>query len=509
MTRTLRQSDDAAMHLRSSFVKKDQAITVHTRTHEQVDLTHTTEKMIADRLRKYEGLFRLTPEHMRRLVKAFTEALHLGLAKPKQVVPMEPTFVFGWPSRQEQGDFLTLDLGGTMLRVCLVTLQGEGKFEITQSKYQLKEEQKQEDGQKLFDFCAECLKKFIDAHLTDENGGLQLKPGENLPLGFTIRSFCSFLQERIDHGKLIRWTKGFQNPHTEGQDVAAMFRKSLEKLKLPVALTALVNDTTGTLIASHYVNPKTKIAVVFGTGCNAAYMEHVENITKIKHLGIDVDTQMAINCEWGAFDSFEHEHLPRTKYDVVVDETSAKPGEQAFEKLTSGLYLGEILRLILCELIDEKVLFLGQDTSQLEIPFGLDTALLSLMESDQTDDLQNVYGIFAHSFALETTIEERQFFRALAHLIVVRAARLGACGIAAIVRKMNYLEEGCLVGVEGSLYNKYPGFVETVHEGLQDIFGEQGRNIITRQAEDGSSLGSAIIAAMTRIRSDAGLYPKL
>lgn len=33
----------------------------------------------------------------------------------------------------------------------------------------------------------------------------------------------------------------------------------------------------------------------------------------------------------GAFDSFEHEHLPRTKYDTIVDETSNKPGEQAFE----------------------------------------------------------------------------------------------------------------------------------------------------------------------------------
>ena len=33
----------------------------------------------------------------------------------------------------------------------------------------------------------------------------------------------------------------------------------------------------------------------------------------------------------GAFDSDEHEHLPRTKYDLVVDETSNKPGEQAFE----------------------------------------------------------------------------------------------------------------------------------------------------------------------------------
>jgi hexokinase len=32
-----------------------------------------------------------------------------------------------------------------------------------------------------------------------------------------------------------------------------------------VKLSALINDTTGTLIASHYVNPKTRIAVIFGT----------------------------------------------------------------------------------------------------------------------------------------------------------------------------------------------------------------------------------------------------
>jgi hypothetical protein len=37
-------------------------------------------------------------------------------------------------------------------------------------------------------------------------------------------------QERIDHGELIRWTKGFGAPNTEGRDVAAMFRDSLERL---------------------------------------------------------------------------------------------------------------------------------------------------------------------------------------------------------------------------------------------------------------------------------------
>lgn len=109
----------------------------------------------------------------------------------------------------------------------------------------------------------------------------------------------------------------------------------------------------------------------------------------------------------GAFDSFEHEHLPRTKYDTIVDETSNKPGEQAFEvrnssqlhignhlftkwsiifqihltkKLISGRYLGEILRLVLCELIDEGILFLGQNTYKLEKPYCFDTAFLSLME---------------------------------------------------------------------------------------------------------------------------------
>jgi hexokinase len=64
-----------------------------------------------------------------------------------------------------------------------------------------------------------------------------------------------------------------------------------------------------------------------------------------------------------------------------------------------------------------------------------------------------IIGIFTHFFALETTLAERQFFRALAKLIGRRAARLSACGIAAIVGKMGYLDEGCSVGADGSLYN--------------------------------------------------------
>lgn len=42
-----------------------------------------------------------------------------------------------------------------------------------------------------------------------------------------------------------------------------------------------------------------------------------------------------------------------------------------------------------------------------------------------------------------------------------------------------------------------------------DIFGDKGRNITTHHAEDGSGVGSAIIAAMTKRRKDAGVYADL
>lgn len=83
-----------------------------------------------------------------------------------------------------------------------MSLQGNGKFEITQTKYRLTEEQKQDEGEKLFDFCAECLETFISTNMSDvveigeekKDGesatapaGLII-PGQEIPLGFTVRS---------------------------------------------------------------------------------------------------------------------------------------------------------------------------------------------------------------------------------------------------------------------------------------------------------------------------------
>ena len=150
---------------------------------------------------------------------------------------------------------------------------------------------------------------------------------------------------------------------------------------MPIKLTALVNDTTGTLIASAYTDDKMKIGSIFGTGCNSAYMEEAGCIPKLAHMNLDPSLPMAINCEYGAFDS-EHKVLPRTKYDIIIDKESPRPDQQALEKMVSGLYIGEIFRQVLCDLHDncEVQIFRDQDVTKLKKPYCLDASFLSTIE---------------------------------------------------------------------------------------------------------------------------------
>jgi hexokinase len=116
-------------------------------------------------------------------------------------------------------------------------------------------------------------------------------------------------------------------------------------------------------MASAYNDPETILGAIFGTGCNAAYIEDCGSIPKAK--GLRADMPMAINCEYGAFDN-AHRVLPRTAYDEAIDRESPRPGEQTFEKMSAGLYLGEIFRLVLIDLQGKGLVFKGQAVSKLQ-----------------------------------------------------------------------------------------------------------------------------------------------
>lgn len=253
-----------------------------------------------------------------------------------------------------------------------------------------------------------------------------------------------------------------------------------------------MNDTTGALVASHYNDSETIIGAIFGTGCNAAYVEDAGSIPKLK--GLPKDTQMAINCEYGAFDN-AHRVLPRTKYDKQIDSESPRPGEQTFEKMSAGLYLGEVYRLILLDLHEKGVLFAGQGVSKLGTPYALDTGFLSALENDDSPDQQDSAKLFK-DLDLSPDKHELETLRHLAEIVTVRGARLCACGVAAICKKKG-LSTGH-IAADGSVANKHPKFKKRWSQALGEIldWGEGEEPIVMTSAEDGSGIGAAVIAAL-------------
>lgn len=457
-------------------------------------------------IKRLEDLFTVDTAKLKAITDHFISELAKGLSKEGGSIPMNPTWVMGFPTGHEQGTFLALDMGGTNLRVCEINLPEEkGEFDIIQSKYRMPEDLKTGTADELWGYIADCLQQFIEYH----HEGEKL---DKLPLGFTFSYPAT--QEYIDHGVLQRWTKGFDIDGVEGKDVVPPFEEALTERGVPIKLTALINDTTGTLIASSYTDSEMKIGCIFGTGCNAAYMETCGQIPKLEHMKLDPEQEIAINCEWGAFDN-EHKVLPRTQYDVIVDKDSPRPGQQAFEKMIAGLYLGELFRLVLVDLHQNAnvKIFEGQDISALQKPYSLDASFLSDIENDPYENLQETHDTFDSKLKIKCSKPELELIRRLAELIGTRSARLSACGVAAICKKKGY--KTAHVGADGSVFNKYPHFKARGAQALKEILDwDKGRDgkplgrghdpVEILPAEDGSGVGAALIAALTLKRVQEG-----
>lgn len=459
-------------------------------------------KNYLEQIKKLEQQFTVDTQKLKEITEHFVSELTKGLTVEGGSIPMNPTWCMAFPDGYETGTFLALDMGGTNLRVCEIILTDEkSEFDIIQSKYRMPEELKTGEADELWEYIADCLQQFIESHHHGEDLG-------TLSLGFTFSYPAT--QNYIDEGILQRWTKGFDIAGVEGENIVPMFEAAVAKRGVPIKLTALINDTTGTLIASAYTDTAMKIGCIFGTGCNAAYMENCGSIPKLAHMNLPPDTPMAINCEWGAFDN-EHKVLPRTPYDIIIDKDSPRPGQQAFEKMIAGLYLGELFRLVLVDLHDNKDIhmFEGQDIEKLRKAYTLDSSFLSLVEEDPWENLSETADLFQNKLSIRATVPELELIRRLAELIGTRAARLSACGVAAIAKKKNY--ETCHVGADGSVFNKYPHFKARGAAALREILdwpakknAKEADPIEILAAEDGSGVGAALIAALTLKRVKAG-----
>ncbi|EPS70676.1 hexokinase 1a, partial [Genlisea aurea] len=435
-----------------------------------------------------------TPEgKLKQIADAMTVEMHAGLvSEGGSKLKMLISYVDNLPTGDEEGVFYALDLGGTNFRVLRVQLGGKDGGIVHQefAEASIPPPLMSATSDSLFDFIAEKLAKFVE----EEEHVYQQPDGKKRELGFTF-SF-PVMQTSINSGTLIRWTKGFSIDDTVGRDVVFELTKALERRGVEMRVAALVNDTIGTLAGGRYTNKDVAVAVILGTGTNAAYVERAQSIPKWNG-PLPKSGEMVINMEWG---NFRSSHLPVTEYDEALDAESLNPNEQIFEKLTSGMYLGEILRRVLLKMAEEALLFGDEVPPKLRIPFILRTPDMSTMHKDSSPDLKTVDEILKKTFEISSTsLKTRRVVVELCGIIAARGARLAAAGIFGVLKKTGKENprERTVIAMDGGLYEHYAEYRTRLESTLRELIGggEAGEHIVFEHSNDGSGIGAALLAA--------------
>uniref|UniRef100_A0A8C5EVS2 hexokinase n=1 Tax=Gouania willdenowi TaxID=441366 RepID=A0A8C5EVS2_GOUWI len=422
--------------------------------------------------------FCLSVHQLRTISDLLMKDLIKGLGKHshhKAAVKMLPTFVRSTPDGTEHGDFLALDLGGTNFRVLHVrVLEEEKVVDILGSQTcSISQDIMLGTGEQLFDHIAACLADFISSQNLKE---------QTLPLGFTFSFPCE--QKKIDESILIRWTKGFNCSGVEGRDIC----------DFTIGSVAMVNDTVGTMMSCGYRDQSCEIGLIIGTGTNACYMEEMRNVKRVE----GEDGRMCINTEWGGFgDDGTLENII-TDIDRTIDQTSIKPGVHIFEKMISGMYLGELVRLLLVKLTEQKLLFKGQRSTTLLTAGTFPTKFISEIE-EPLSGLENAKRILS-SLNVPYDFVDARIVRLVCDTVSSRSARLCAAALATVAnrirvnRGLKHLKT--TVGVDGTVYKKHPNFSDELQAMVRLLAPDCDVTFILSQ--DGSGKGAAMVTAVAQ-----------
>jgi len=168
-----------------------------------------------------------------------------------------------------------------------------------------------------------------------------------------------------------------------GRDLGDIIELACKKRGLYVQLSAIVNDSSATLLSEAYLTPSTRFGLILGTGVNIAVHLPVATIRPPKYgdrpqAWYEEASHVIVNTELGMFGKGI---LPLTRWDRQLLDSHPRPDFQPLEHLVSGFYIGEVCRLALLEAIETAGLFGGIVPPSLLVPYSLDTETLSLIEA--------------------------------------------------------------------------------------------------------------------------------
>ena len=283
---------------------------------------------------------------------------------------------------------------------------------------------------------------------------------------------------------------------------------SLVLQKLNVHLDAIVNDSSSALLARAYLDSATRLATILGTGMNAAIHFPVAALGPSK-FGSRASppvrsTHVLTNTELSMFGK---NIFPTTRWDSILNATHILPDYQPFEYLVAGKYIGEIVRLIMVEATQTAGLFNGLLPPSLgENPYTLDTEDLAFIDIDTSNGFAASRALFhqRHPYARLPSERDIMFIKDVVRRVSIRSIAYFTVGIHALTALLQRLEtidmDYVTIGCDGSIINKYPGYMERVQATLDQMIEydhHQGKmRVNLERTTDSAVLGAAVAAAM-------------
>lgn len=420
----------------------------------------------------------ISNEQVGSIAENFRTEMVEGLSRKKSSLKMLPSFI-ATPTGKEAGNFLALDFGGTNIRGMLVELLTDGKFIVREQRTkQLKDSKGQYDylyskvsGEALFDFIAEHVASIAAQEKV-------------YYLGHTFSFPCK--QTELNKAKLIQWDKEINVTGVQGLDINTLLSEALARRGLPnIKPRAIINDTVGTLLTAAYGDAYADIGSICGTGHNTAYLE----------TNIIGQPPMIINIESGYFNKID-----TTIYDDELDKLSEHPGAQRLEKMISGCYLGTLLRIIARNLLQEGLFVSCSNRAEkiLNERDSISSQVISILISDHSADLSEIAYFLEKNLRIDkSSMIDRIVIKKVAELLATRSARLVAATYIGILKHIDpMLERNHTIAIDGSLFEKIPGFDTAICQALSGVLCEKANLVNSKLSKDGSGIGAAIAAAI-------------
>lgn len=453
------------------------------------------------------SLFELSEEQLFWVKSRMRTRLEAGLQQQPEM-KMLLSFLYHVPDGTESGQYLALELEETYFRAALVNIRN-GRLHHTNlyhKIYELPPGLMHRSGVKIFDHVAQCISDFLDY--------VGMK-STRLPAALTVSFPCE--QTAVDKVTFLSWTRCVKATDCEGQDIVTLLREAIERhATFYLDIVAVVNHSVGTMIACAYDDPQCEVGLIVGSGVNVCYMEELKNIKnaaikedsiRTKEAGMtnaggaeggSVKRRMCINTECGRLGDNGSLDGILTPFDVQVDLNSLHPGKQRFEKLTSGLYLGEIIRQVLLDLSGRNLLFKGHEETALKTHGLFQINCLSQIESGLSGVIQ-VRSIL-QNLGLESSCDDSVIVKEVCCAVSRRAAQLCGAVVAAVVDKMRENQGlghlGISVAADGELYKLHPYFSQILMETSKNLAPQCAVTFVT--SEEGSGKGAALIAAAAK-----------